>query len=41
MKVHGFTREKIRERVDTLLRQVGLHPNYTSYFPHQMSGGQV
>src|SRR3712207_1872650 len=26
---------------DTLLRQVGLHPNHASYFPHQMSGGQL
>jgi peptide/nickel transport system ATP-binding protein/oligopeptide transport system ATP-binding protein len=31
----------MRERVDTLLRQVGLHPNHSSYFPHQMSGGQL
>jgi peptide/nickel transport system ATP-binding protein/oligopeptide transport system ATP-binding protein len=41
MKVHGYPTNQIRERVATLLRQVGLHPNHASYFPHQMSGGQL
>ncbi len=41
MKVHGFDSDKMQERVSTLLRQVGLHPNHASYFPHQMSGGQL
>src|SRR5688572_15839026 len=41
MKVHGFDTDQMRERVGTLLRQVGLHPNHASYFPHQMSGGQL
>src|SRR5918995_32032 len=41
MKVHGFDSDTMRDRVATLLRQVGLHPNHASYFPHQMSGGQL
>ena len=41
MKVHGYDADRIRERTTTLLRQVGLHPNHASYFPHQMSGGQL
>ena len=41
MKVHGYAADYIRERTATLLRQVGLHPNHASYFPHQMSGGQL
>jgi oligopeptide/dipeptide ABC transporter ATP-binding protein len=41
MRVHGHGREQVRDRVATLLRQVGLHPNHGSYFPHQMSGGQL
>jgi oligopeptide/dipeptide ABC transporter ATP-binding protein len=40
MKVHGFSKEQQRDRTDQLLRQVGLHPNHASYYPHQMSGGQ-
>ena len=41
MKVHGYSADRMRERTATLLRQVGLHPNHASYFPHQMSGGQL
>ncbi len=41
MKVHGYPADQVRERTTTLLRQVGLHPNHASYFPHQMSGGQL
>ena len=41
MKVHGFDSHQMRDRVATLLREVGLHPNHSSYFPHQMSGGQL
>jgi oligopeptide/dipeptide ABC transporter ATP-binding protein len=41
MKAQRYTAERIRDRVSTLLRQVGLHPNHASYFPHQMSGGQL
>ena len=41
MKVNGFSNDEMQERVAKLLRQVGLHPNHASYFPHQMSGGQL
>lgn len=40
MRVHGYKRAEIAERVAMLLEQVGLHRNHASYFPHQMSGGQ-
>jgi oligopeptide/dipeptide ABC transporter ATP-binding protein len=39
--VNGFDKDQMQERVAKLLRQVGLHPNHASYFPHQMSGGQL
>jgi oligopeptide/dipeptide ABC transporter ATP-binding protein len=41
LKVHGFARDRIRQRTAELLDQVGLHPHHASYFPHQMSGGQL
>jgi oligopeptide/dipeptide ABC transporter ATP-binding protein len=41
LRVHGVGRADAQDRVATLLRQVGLHPNHASYFPHQMSGGQL
>jgi oligopeptide/dipeptide ABC transporter ATP-binding protein len=41
MKAQKYSADLIRERTTTLLRQVGLHPNHQSYFPHQMSGGQL
>ena len=40
MRVHRFPKDESRERVGTLLEQVGLHRNHASYYPHQMSGGQ-
>ena len=40
MRVHGASKSDARERAALLLRQVGLHPNHASYYPHQMSGGQ-
>ncbi len=40
MRVHGASKDEARERAALLLRQVGLHPNHASYYPHQMSGGQ-
>jgi oligopeptide/dipeptide ABC transporter ATP-binding protein len=40
MRVHGMEKDAARERTALLLRQVGLHPNHASYYPHQMSGGQ-
>ena len=41
LKVHGFSAAQIRERTAQLLEQVGLHPHHASYFPHQLSGGQL
>ena len=41
LKIHGFGRQEIRERTADLLEQVGLHLNHASYFPHQLSGGQL
>ncbi len=41
MKVHGFPKDAICERTALLLHQVGLHRNHASYFPHQLSGGQL
>ncbi|TCO60733.1 peptide/nickel transport system ATP-binding protein/oligopeptide transport system ATP-binding protein [Actinocrispum wychmicini] len=41
MKVQGFGKREIRDRTADLLDQVGLHPNHASYYPHQLSGGQL
>ena len=39
--VHGLGgREERREKVDELLRRVGLSPDATDQFPHEFSGGQ-
>jgi len=39
--VHGIIgRSEIRERVATLLEQVGLEPDMASRYPHEFSGGQ-
>ena len=41
MIVHGLCgREEADERVETLLRQVGLEPDHALRFPHEFSGGQ-
>jgi len=34
------TRAEVRERVRTLLREVGLRPEHDERFPHEFSGGQ-
>jgi len=34
------TRSEIKDRVDELMVQVGLHPAQASLFPHEFSGGQ-
>lgn len=40
-KLEGWPRERIRQRVDELLRQVGLPPQkFATRYPHQLSGGQ-
>jgi oligopeptide/dipeptide ABC transporter ATP-binding protein len=41
LRVHGFSARRTRERTAELLEQVGLHPHHASYFPHQLSGGQL
>ncbi|MFN8524670.1 MAG: oligopeptide/dipeptide ABC transporter ATP-binding protein [Chloroflexota bacterium] len=41
LKAHGVPSDVVRERTAELLRMVGLHANHASYFPHQMSGGQL
>lgn len=33
-------RNDIKTKVDTLLKDVGLNPDYKSRFPHQLSGGE-
>jgi peptide/nickel transport system ATP-binding protein len=38
--VAGWARPAIRERVRTLLREVGLPPESIERFPHEFSGGQ-
>ncbi|HLH74133.1 MAG TPA: oligopeptide/dipeptide ABC transporter ATP-binding protein, partial [Chloroflexota bacterium] len=41
MKAHGVGKAERHERAALLLEQVGLHPHHASYFPHQLSGGQL
>jgi peptide/nickel transport system ATP-binding protein len=40
LRVQGLGRQEIRERVEKVLVDVGLHVNYGSHYPHQLSGGQ-
>jgi oligopeptide/dipeptide ABC transporter ATP-binding protein len=40
LKVQGVDKAEIDERVAKVLEDVGLHPNYSTHFPHQLSGGQ-
>lgn len=37
---HGWSKDKVRERVTELLEVVGLRANYMSRYPHAFSGGQ-
>ncbi|GAC1325237.1 MAG: dipeptide ABC transporter ATP-binding protein [Chloroflexota bacterium] len=41
LMVHGVPTAKRRERTAELLDAVGLHAHHASYFPHQLSGGQL
>jgi oligopeptide/dipeptide ABC transporter ATP-binding protein len=41
MQIYGTgSREEIQERVQDLLRVVGLRPEYSDRYPHEFSGGQ-
>jgi oligopeptide/dipeptide ABC transporter ATP-binding protein len=40
LRVHGLYRVSGRERIDELLRTVGLSPEHANRFPHEFSGGQ-
>ena len=40
LALQRWSKEKIRIRVDELLRLVGLTPEISSRYPHQLSGGQ-
>jgi oligopeptide/dipeptide ABC transporter ATP-binding protein len=41
LRVHGLYRQQQgRQRVDELLRTVGLSPEHANRFPHEFSGGQ-
>ena len=37
MRAHGIPRAEITVRTASLLEQVGLHANHSSYYPHQLS----
>ena len=39
-RIEGWPEERIRTRVDELLRLIGLAPDLASRYPHQLSGGQ-
>jgi oligopeptide transport system ATP-binding protein len=41
LMVHGVALKERRRRTADLLEQVGLHQQHASYFPHQLSGGQL
>ena len=41
LRIHGlYTRGQGRQRVNELLRTVGLSPEHANRFPHEFSGGQ-
>ncbi|MCS7057093.1 MAG: ABC transporter ATP-binding protein, partial [Thermoflexales bacterium] len=41
LEVHGLgNKQEIRERVQELLRVVGLNPYFVNRYPHEFSGGQ-
>src|SRR5271163_2534030 len=39
-RIEGWTEERIRERVQELMRTVGLPAEMANRYPHQLSGGQ-
>ena len=36
----GYSREAVRQRLDELMRDVGLDPEVLGRYPHEFSGGQ-
>jgi len=40
LRVHGLYRQTGKQRIDELLRTVGLSPEHANRFPHEFSGGQ-
>lgn len=40
LKVSGVPRSEMRDRVEAMLRRVGLRPEYMSRYPHAFSGGE-
>lgn len=40
LRVQGVEKAEIEQRVTKVLEDVGLHPNYSTHYPHQLSGGQ-
>jgi oligopeptide/dipeptide ABC transporter ATP-binding protein len=40
LQIHGVERSERRQRVQELLRTVGLSPEHYNRFPHEFSGGQ-
>lgn len=40
MKQHGMSTKEVDEKVEELLRTVGLNKDHMSRFPHEFSGGQ-
>ncbi|MCO4055060.1 MAG: ATP-binding cassette domain-containing protein [Bosea sp.] len=41
LRIHGLPMAEGRERIDTLLRRLGLPQNTLEKYPHQISGGQA
>ncbi len=40
LRVSGVSRSEMKDRVATLLRRVGLRPEYMTRYPHAFSGGE-
>lgn len=40
LRIHGYSRRAIRQRVNQLLELVGLAPEHAHRYPHEFSGGQ-
>ncbi len=40
LRIHGVGKRESRERVDDLLKRVGLLPEHGNRYPHEFSGGQ-